>query len=184
VKEKRYQVVLLTHNRVWFDVCRLQLDEKDWKIIEIFAKRGLGPDSPDFPVRKQSASDLIKRAQEFLNDNEYPAAANYARTALETALKSICDKRRAPIPFRLDAEKHSAEAFINALANIRLHKGGSWHLVPLSTQKQLKAFRSTVLNPLSHAHPTTVTPTEIRIAIRIAERLVRIAKNLKIPEDL
>jgi hypothetical protein len=42
-------------------------------------------------------------------------------------------------------------------------------------------MRNTVLNALSHPHPTSITPTEIRNAISIAERLVRIAKSIKAP---
>src|SRR5262249_19827654 len=89
-----YQIILLTHNRVWFDVSRLQMDESAWKILELYARRGGGPNKSDHPILKQSSGDLLTRAREFLNDHELPAAANYARSAIEVALKRICDKRK------------------------------------------------------------------------------------------
>lgn len=178
-KDHRYQVVLLTHNRVWFDVCRLQMEASEWKIVEIFAKRGQGPDGSDFPIRKESATDLIKRAEEFYNANEYPAAANYARTALELALKTLCAKRSVPVPFTLEPEKYKAETFLNALADVTLKKHGTWLLIPKTTQKQLAALRTTVLNPLSHPHSTTITGNEVNKTIMLAKRLTKIASKLK-----
>jgi hypothetical protein len=179
-KDRRYQVVLLTHDRVWFDVCRLQVEGKDWKPIELYARRGKGPDGSDFPERKDSAANLLERARFFLDDcHELPAAANYTRSALETALRSICEKRHVPIPFHRNPEKLMAETFISALRNEKLHKGGKWYLIPLSAQSQLRALRSTVLNALSHFNPTTITEPEIRKAIALAEKLTRIASRIK-----
>lgn len=183
-KDRHFQVVILTHDRVWFDVCRLQLPTADWKSVELYARRGKGPDNSDFPIRKESASDLMERARLFLDEyHEAPAAANYARSAVEMALRSICEKRHVPIPFRADPEKHAAEVFINAIRDVKRRKGSSWNLIPLSVQAQLKALRTTVLNPLSHFNPTTVTEPDIRKAIAIAMKLNRIAKRIKATED-
>jgi hypothetical protein len=177
-----HQVILLTHDRVWFDLCRLQLDPGAWKTAELFTRRGAGPDHSDFPMRKQSASDSATRAQEFLNDGELPAAANYARTSIETSLKRICDRRRTPIGFSLNPEGLKIDLFIDAAAREPKKAGttlakGTHMLVPQHIQKAIKTMRTTVLNPLSHAHPTTVTPTEVKRAIAVANQLATIAKS-------
>jgi energy-coupling factor transporter ATP-binding protein EcfA2 len=179
----RYQVILLTHDRVWFDLCRLQLDPAAWKPAELFTRPGAGPDASDFPMRKQCASDAAARAQEFLNDGELPAAANYARTSIETSLKRICDKRRTPIGFTLNPERLGIDLFIDAAANEPKTTGapvaaGTRMLVPKDLARRIRALRTTVLNPLSHAHPTTVTSTQVKRAIAVATDLVAIVQSL------
>ena len=180
---KRYQVILLTHDRVWFDLSRLQLDPGEWKPVEFFARRGVGPDSSDFPMRKQGASEAAARAQEFLDEGELPAAANYARTSIETSLKRICDKRHTPIGFSLNPEALKIDLFINAASKEPKVAGetianGTHMLLPQRLQRTIRAFRSTILNPLSHAHPTTVTSTQVRRAIEVAKELTSIAQSL------
>ena len=176
-EDRSYQVVLLTHDRVWFDLCRLELGSGNWNTEEYFAKRGGGPDSSDFPVRKQCAADLVGRAKEFLADHELPAAANYARTAIEMSLKRICHKRRLKIGFRLDPERHTTDEFLNALEDVKKVSGGTQHLIPVHTQQQIKSLRKTVLNTYSHWHPSTVTSPLVQRAIAVAEKLVRIQKD-------
>jgi len=178
-KDRRYQIVLLTHNRVWFDIARLQIDESEWKIVELYTKKGAGPDQSDFPIRKQASADLIQRGRQFLADNELPAAANYARTALETALRIICEKKRVPIPFDSEVHKMTVDPFLYGVRDVKRSNTSTWHLIPLSTQKTLRALRSTVLNPLSHASPITVTASEVGKALDIAEKLRNIAQRLK-----
>jgi energy-coupling factor transporter ATP-binding protein EcfA2 len=168
-----YQVILLTHNRVWFDIWRLQMAERTWKIIELYSRRGAGPGNSDHPVQKQSATDLLVRSREFLADHELPAAANYARSAVETALKKICDKRGLRVPFRLDHERYTTEVFLNAIKDEKKVVDGKHLLVPKDTQSQLRALRKTVLNELSHWHPTTATTAEVNKAIAVAEVVVK-----------
>lgn len=172
-----YQVILLTHNRVWFDVCRLQMEESTWKIVELYARRGAGPGNSDHPVQKQSATDLLARAREFLADHELPAAANYARSAVESALKLICHKRKLRVPFSLTPEKHSTDIFLDAIKGEKKVQGGTHLLVPKEIQGELKALRKTVLNELSHWHPTTATTAEVSKAIRVAEQLVTVSQT-------
>ena len=179
----RHQVILFTHDRVWFDLCRLQLTPSEWKPVELYTKRGVGPDNSDFPVRKQAACESAARAQEFLDDGELRAAANYARTSIETSLKRICDKRHTPIGFSLNPDGLKIDLFIEAASKEPKVAGatvtsGAHMLLPQSLQKAIKAIRTTVLNPLSHAHPTTVTPTEVKCAIGVANALVKIVRSL------
>ncbi len=179
-----YQIVLLTHNRVWFDLCRLEVeDDKTWMLAELYTKRGRGTDKSDMPVRKKTTGELIKRAAHFLGKHEWPAAANYARTAVETALKSICDKRRLRIPFRLDPERHDTNVFLDAVKDEKRKKKGTTLLVPKALQTTLKSLRKTVLNPLTHGNSTTVGRAEIERAIKAAKQLVKIAERCKVKEE-
>ena len=174
----RYQVILLTHNRVWFDICRLQMDETEWNIVELFAQRGKGVSDSDQPIRKQTPADYIGRAVYSLDTmNEAPAAANYVRVALEWALKEIAHRKKVLIEFRSDPERHDTEIFLTAIQPLK-RNGTSQALVPLALQRRLKALRKTVLNPLSHFHPTDITPAQVMKAIDVASELVALATSL------
>lgn len=175
-----FQVVLMTHNRMWFDLCRMEVeDDKTWLLAELYTKRGRGTDKSDVPVRKKVATDLLKRAKDFLKQNEWQAAANYARTSIEASLRTICDRRRIPVVYRIEAERHDTEEFLNALKEVKRAKGGTTLLIPQKLQSTLKSLRKTVLNPLTHGASTTVGRTEVDCAIKAAEKLARIAARRK-----
>jgi len=179
VKDGRFQVILLTHNRVWFDICRLQMEEADWSIVELFSRRGKAIGGSDLPVRKETPANYIGRAEFFLNEmHEAPAAANYVRVALEWSLKEIADRRKVSIEFRNDPERHDTEVFLTAIQPLKKHGSTSHHLVKLDLQRRLRALRKTVLNPLSHFHPTTVNAAEVQRAIDVAKQMVQIAESL------
>jgi hypothetical protein len=121
----------------------------------------------------------LARAQQFFKGSEWPAAANYARTAIETSLKTICDKLHVPIPFRIEAEQHNTEEFLGALKDVKRTKRAKLLLLPKTLQSRLKALRKTVLNPLTHGSSTTVGRTEIDRALKVARKLVSIASKCR-----
>lgn len=176
----RFQVILLTHDRVWFDQCRLELDPASWNSIELYSNRGSGPGNSDFPIKKESALDHADRAEEFRKAREYPAAGNYARTSIETSLKRICDKRKSHIPFSLHPERHKLDVFIDAafreprVAGVTV-KVGTHMLLPQRLKRSIQAVRTTVLNPLTHGNPSTITDTQVKRAICVAKELSVIA---------
>jgi hypothetical protein len=163
-------------NREWYDLCRLKVGSRHWNTIEIYACRGKGPNGSDYPVRKQSASDFVKRASEFLDtDHELPAAANYARRAFEWALKEICATKHLPVAYNVEPNKYDTDDFLQALVgkgNRRKRKKA----IKKSLQTEIEALRKTVLNPFSHSGPTTAVESEIRRAIAVADQLVALAK--------
>jgi len=180
---KEFQVILLTHDRTWFDIARLELEAEEdspWIFHRIFSMRGKGPVESDAPCLDTAPIGWLDRADWFLSENrkEYPAAANYARTAIEHLLKSICHRRSIPIPFRLDPEKHNTEVFLSALKDVRVNPHGTHHLIPLDVQHRLKALRKNVLNPLSHAHPNNINEIEVRRAIEVGRKLMAIETRL------
>jgi len=178
LKAKRFQLVLLTHNREWFDYCRLKMGQRQWTSAEIYAKREAGPENSDYPMRKESSSNLVKRARDFLDvEHELPAAANYARTAIEWALKELCAQKHLPIPFNLEPYKHDTDEFLAALTGRRTGRKSRRKIVRKDLQTDLEALRKTVLNAYSHWHPTTAVESDIRQAIAVAEKLVKLAQS-------
>lgn len=183
VKEfSNYQILLLTHDRTWFDIAALELASQsgsDWKTERIFALRGRGPGGSDFPVLDEAPTAWLERATWFLNEKkELSAAANYTRTAVEYLLKSIAHRKFASMPFSLEPHKLNTEDFLAAIGKLTKRPKGTVLLIPKQLQSQLRALRKTVLNPLSHAHPNTITETEVRKAIQVGEKLAAIDRSL------
>jgi hypothetical protein len=177
LKKKRFQLVLLTHNREWFDLCRLKVGTRGWSTIELYSRRGKGRSGSDYPVLKEASSDLVLRAKDFLdNEHEPRAAANYARTAIEWALRELCAKKQIPVPFNLDAHRYDTDDFLKALTG-EGHRKKKRTIIKKPLRTDLEALRKTVLNAFSHWNPTTSGTTEIKRAIKVAEQLVELAKS-------
>jgi hypothetical protein len=180
LKASRFQVVLLTHNREWFDFCRLKVGARGWNFIEIYAQREGGPQRSDWPVQKEGSSDLLDRAKAFLDDaahKEIPAAANYARTSIEWALKELCALLHCPIAFTLEPHRLTTEVFLTALTKHPGGKKGAQKAIRKELQTELEALRRTVLNAYSHWHPTTAVESEVKRAIAVAEKLKEIMRS-------
>lgn len=172
VKEfPNHQVLLFTHDRTWFDIAHLELvggEESSWKTERIFSLRGRGPGGSDLAILDDAPVKWLDRAKWFLSERkDFPAAVNYTRTAVEYLLKSIAHHRHAEMPFTLKPHKLNTEHFLNAVCLLKKRTNGSHRLIPAHLQSELKALRKTVLNPLSHAHPNSITETEVRKAIEV-----------------
>src|SRR6266404_3886273 len=99
---KNYQIFLLTHDRVWFDLARGHLPEKSgWMHLELIADEGTGYLVP----RQRSSEGDIVRAKKHLRNGDLKAAAVYARSAFEWKLRTVCQKYGIKISFKPDADK-------------------------------------------------------------------------------
>jgi hypothetical protein len=80
---KGWQIILLTHDRFWFELAREQLSGAPWKAIEIYEK--LDADGLLRPVIWESQDDLVaetlKQAGRFLDDN-HPGQSSGRRSEL------------------------------------------------------------------------------------------------------
>ena len=170
-----WQTILLTHDRVWFEMARMHLQpEADWKCIEMF--EGKEPSGLVRPIVKPANTDTvaenIAKARAFHAVHEYSAATVHARMAFELILKKICDKKAIPVRFHMEAQKLSTEELLTAFEN--------WlGLVRQATAKPLidpaiasiKMYRKVVLNPFSHSTPVTLSSNEVLGAIDAVEAL-------------
>ena len=177
LKAGRFQLILLTHNKEWFDLCRLGVGKRGWKHVEIYKKNEAGPSRSDYPMTKSGASDLVDRAKEFLDqDHEIPAAANYARTAIEWAMKEICANKHLPVPYAMESRGNDTDDFLRALTGKTGKRKRGSKVLRKALQTDLEALRKTVLNAYSHWHPTTAVEADVKRAIAVAEQLVKIAR--------
>lgn len=171
-----WQVVLLTHDRVWFEMARFHLGNTGhWKCLEIFecedAARGIPSPTVRAPGDKAAKASL-DQASAFLADHHIPAAANYTRAAFELALKSFCERFGVPVAFRTDPRHLDTEKLMSAVeAWFKTHSAKA---CMAGVIERVKLFRKVVLNPYSHASPPNIARAEVDGAISAVRQLLEV----------
>jgi hypothetical protein len=172
---KNYQIFLLTHDRVWFDLARGHLREKDgWLHRELLADETTGK---LIPRTKPSQSDL-KRAKTHLDNGDLMAAAVYARAALEWKLRNVCEDRGIEIKFKKDNKEISADDLWRGIVarqrkreELRKTQPAAVDFVTPQLERDVEAMRSTVLNQLSHAGAPGLVQDDVRDSLKTLEEL-------------
>ena len=176
-----FQVLLLTHDRVWFDLAQLSIRNPDkWVYYEMYSRRvRAGATVFDVPVLKPETETLpehfIKMAKVQLAspNHDYRTAALYARAAFEVKLKSYCSNQKVQVAYDLDGRKLKTDHFLEGIER-RLLWSGTTTVSSFQLQR-VKLFREGVLNPSAHFHPVTLAKSEVEEAIRAVE-LLKFAK--------
>jgi energy-coupling factor transporter ATP-binding protein EcfA2 len=168
---KDWQIILLTHDRYWFQLARQQLSGRtDWKTIEIYERfNGDGLLTPLVrPIEGDMVASSLAQAKKFLDD-DYPAAAcNYARSACELVVKRFCIKQHVSFPYFEDDSPPSLNALLDsAIAHVANDPPR------LRALQALHPYRKFVLNPLSHdpAHP--IPKADVAAAIEAVREVAR-----------
>ena len=155
-----WQVILMTHDKVWYEMVQLQLEGKtDWKAYELYAGQN---EIPIHHQREGGAEYFLLRARDHLAANDLPGAANYARAAFEWKIKKYCDEWSVKVPYKRDAGSIKAEAFWQASKEHSLSKAKADLSILFAAVEKWKKI---VLNPLSHSETVPVTRHEVQSAI-------------------
>ncbi|HEX3429392.1 MAG TPA: hypothetical protein VHT03_00785 [Rhizomicrobium sp.] len=168
---KGWQIILLTHDRFWFELAREQLTGEPWTAIEIYEK--LDADGLLRPVIWESQDDLVgetlKQAVRFLNDNHPPAAANYARTACELTLRRYCRNHNIQFGYTDNPQKIRIEDLLN---KGEIHAKGNADRE--AAFKGLKKYKKLILNPLSHNPTQPIVKADVAAAIEAVKSLAKV----------
>lgn len=186
-----WQIVLLTHDKTWFDMAKEHVDSNDtWTFIKMYEGGFDGPFSvPVVVEEKQSIREVaLNKAAAFATTGEYQAAANYARSAFEGALQRYCKKCSVPIPFEPDLKDLKTEHFLTAIdAWIMKEEKQVFYAAVL---ERTRLFRRIILNPLSHADVLAVKyevngaiAAITKLDVALGQPLPQHAKLLKITRD-
>ena len=173
-----WQVVLMTHDRGWFDLAYAKISPTDWRCYEIFEGDQTAPaPSPIYRAVPMDASldrparIYIDYAKHMLTLNYPEAAANYARQALEATLRGGCEKHCIPIPFYRDPKKIKAQFLLDQLkswpGNAKVTKV---KLDPILVKVTL--LKNVVMNPYSHPSAPNIPKSEVQQAITTVEELL------------
>jgi energy-coupling factor transporter ATP-binding protein EcfA2 len=168
-----WQIVLLTHDRGWFDMARGWLDKDAWHCVEIF--EGDGSAGAPMPVVRVTANypakQYLAHAKQLLADHYVEASANYARQAFEAALRGGCQHSSIPVAFQQNTKDVKAEVLLQAVedwAKLKPSRDATFEPV----LKRLRLLRNIVLNPYSHPLAPNIPTTEVQGAIAEVEKLI------------
>lgn len=192
---KGWQLILLTHDKIWYDYAAHQATAIEWQCYELYADVCFDATDKKFEqplLRKpdDGAGDFLKRAQAHIAAHDDKAAAMYARAGYEQALKKYCDDKHLPIPFYKEAKKLTSDTFFQAVEkNLNSQKSKTDpaptpdYLVlihkALATCSDIRLHRQQVLNPLSHSSPVAISRIEVEQAIESVQNLIKALKDCK-----
>ena len=176
-----WQVVMLTHDRVWFDMARQYYESADdWVWAEMFADGDDGKANPSIKFRNSNlVASALDEARSDLDNNRFQSAATEARRGFEWALKRFCEKKNIPVPYKMQHQDNDADALFRAFTKWVNQSGQSREpLRPL--QRRLRALRSGVLNPQTHAGAPNPARNEIQKAITTITELQSATNDTRI----
>ena len=173
---KNYQIFLLTYDRVWFDLARGHLPEKNgWIHKELLADESSGKLIPKWRPCKSD----IETAKAHLDNGDLKAAAVYARSAFECYLNNVCVKNGIKIPFKDDLNKVGAGMLWDGIIErqrdreVKISKGAQLkQFVPKQLLEAVDIMKSTVLNKLSHSGACSLVRSEVEFAIKTVEKVI------------
>lgn len=163
----RHQIILLTHDLVWFDIAREHTGEWDgstWNHARLF-EEPTGPAEPLLPrfERIKPNMDDLKIADGYIRVGDLRAAAVYVRAAYEASLKNICEKNGIEVVFKANPKEVKADALWRGI--LRRHatrvKEKKLEFIDPTLIPRISAVRSAVLNRLSHSGSSSLTSIEL-----------------------
>lgn len=170
-----WQIVLLTHDRGWYEMARMHLPKNEWRNVEVF--EGDSRDQVPTPILRSTCSSVasayLDYAESMLSMGYLSAAANYTRQAFEAALKEVCQARKVPVPYSTDSIHHNTGVLLDGLKSwaVSTKSIGDWG----SLFDQITLYRKIVLNPYSHALAPNIPRSEIQGAIYVVRAFLSTA---------
>ncbi len=161
-----WQVVLLTHDKTWFDLARDRLPKDDWKCCEVYE----GDPAADAPIpivritQNMPARALLQKADDLLRLGYVEAAANYARQAFELGVRRASELKKIKMEYRVDPTAHQAQDFLDKLkawpGSQNVSKA-DWD----AALHRLELLKNVVMNPYSHPSAPNIPKQEVDDAI-------------------
>lgn len=165
-----WQVILMTHDKVWYEMVQLQLDgNANWNGYELYVGAN---EAPVHYQRGTGAAYFLDRARQHLAVNDAPGAANYTRSAFEWKIKSYCDEESTPVPYKKNPDSISSHSLWTAAKKRAIEKAADPRQTSLKQRfADIDTWKKIVLNPLSHSSGASVTRHEVQMAIDAVAKL-------------
>lgn len=169
-----WQIVLLTHDRNWYDMARAMLDEMTWNCLEIFEgdKSAAAPIPIVRTASNRPALQYLQHAKDLLAKKYIEAAANYARQALEEALRGGLELKSIRVPFKRNPKELKLQDNFDALE--------AWTKEDTAREAQykpildrVKLLKNVVMNPYSHPRAPNIPEREVQDAIDAVDALIK-----------
>lgn len=173
-----WQIVLLTHDRNWFDLARSHLPEPGWKCVEVY--EGVGAANIPMPIvyhtQNRPARALLNKAKELVLTPYVEAAANYARQAFELGVRENCEDKGIKMRYHVTSKTYRTQDFLDGLKEWKIAnpaKQAAWD----AAIQRLKIFKNVVMNPYSHPSAPNIPRQEVEQAIKAIEDFLDLAKK-------
>lgn len=173
-----WQVVLLTHDKGWFDLALRRLPKASWTQYEIY--EGDPAATAPMPIvrktLKRPAPALLQKARALLLLGYLEAAANYVRQAFETSIRAACELKGINLPYKQDIAKHKAQDLLTGLkawpGTVAVPKA-DWD----AALHKLELMKDVVMNPYSHPGAPNIPRQEIVDAADAVEKFLELART-------
>jgi energy-coupling factor transporter ATP-binding protein EcfA2 len=147
-----WQIVLLTHDRAWFDLAREFTEHsKRWLYLRLLEM----PTVPGQPSRPQidPHKDLLDVGDKHLAAGDLMAAAVYARAAFETHIKNVCENFGVEVQFKKSSKDFTANKLWDGIIKRQQWRqdNGKIDFIDPHLMRDVETMRSTILNQLSHS---------------------------------
>lgn len=171
-----WQIVLLTHDRNWFDLARSHLPDANWKCVEVYEGDGAAtaPIPIVRPTQNRPARALLDKAKELVQTPYVEAAANYARQAFELGVRAACELKKIEMRYCTDPKAHQAQDFLDKLKQWPGSAGVSkadWD----AALARLEMLKNVVMNPYSHPSAPNIPKQEVEQAIAAVDDFLKLA---------
>jgi energy-coupling factor transporter ATP-binding protein EcfA2 len=171
-----WQVVLLTHDKGWFNLARQRLSDGEWTCYEIY--EGDPTASAPIPIvrktDKRPARALLAKGRELLLLGYVEAAANYTRQAFETGLRGACEFQKVEMRYTADPNAHKAQDFLDALTKAPT-PAKVVHADWTACLQRIEMFKTVVMNPYSHPGAPNIPRQEVVDAANAVDRFLELA---------
>ena len=172
-----WQVVLLTHDRGWFDLARQHL-HSGWTCYEVY--EGDSAAAAPMPVVRRTATKpalaLLQKARELLVLGYVEAAANYVRQAFETGLRAACELKNIKLAYKQDLTDHKAQELLTGLKawpGTATNPKAGWD----AALHQLELMKDVVMNPYSHPSAPNIPRQEVVNAADAVELFLTLTRK-------
>lgn len=170
---KDWQVFILTHDRVWYDMIRSyqrrHLADKFWSYWELNENENKTIPPILLQASSSAPKQALDQAREFLKNGHINAAGNAARIAAERAVREFCEVKKAPVPYKNEIEK---VPFSDILAGAEKWSNTSANAAYKDALSNIKMYQQILLNKLSHGSSLDLTKHEVQGAITAVDGLL------------
>lgn len=159
--ENEYQIIMTTFDENWFNLMKNYLDSEKWEFVRLIVKKTDGTQLP-FLVGVES-SDFLQKAEQYLKNGDYAAAALYVRLEFERLVLKYAERRKLKIPFK----RKASELPINLV----------WDAVKENLPaakilcRRIDMYVAILLNPAVHYDERPKYKNEVKYAIETVKKL-------------
>lgn len=179
-----WQVIILTHDRVWFDIGRQFLRQGSadghWAFWQLHQPEDNDAAHLHAPIAADVGSSVAAQAlvdaRRFLKAGHSHAAGNAARLATEYALREFCAVKDVFVPYVPAPNFLPASKFLERIEVFDKEK----HYQDVIGS--IRMYTTILLNPLSHGGTPEVNRCEILGAIEVVDKLLFSLKVLSTSE--